>query len=693
MLRSYKKEIYFNIVGGFLGLLLLLAILFEIVYDFAIKQELKKAKLVSDVIIDFREYLSKVSPYVIVSNKLNPFACTPAYVVNEVSSIIREKNHFLVRQVSDNYRNQLDKPNQLELQAINYFKTHPKKNEFFKIEENNSFKNRQIFYARVLRIEPSCLKCHGNPKKDIPPRLYKLLVKEYGNRAFNYKVGDVRGIISIYAPFEDVFNILKEIIIIFIVTFLFIFIVGTFLFKRISDNIREDVEKIIHHFKDKIAKKRLSMFKEKMHYKETEILKEEINGVVKELKNNQKELYEKYYYHPLTNLFNRTKFLQLEDRKKYPLVILNINKFREINSYFGVEIADKLIQEVAERLKKLRKIYKFKLYHIFIDEFVLLFSSNIKSRDELKTIVKNIMKELEKDYVIDNYEISVRFRSGISFYQRSYLCAEMALEAAKEKNVDIEFCNNIKFYLESCKKHLEWLKILKRKIERKEIIPFYQPIVDNNKNIVKYESLVRIITDDGEVISPYHFLDVAKKTRFYADITKIMITKVVDKIKKLNVSISVNLSVEDIENKEVREFIFNKIEELEDKSLLTIEIVETEDIKNSKDSLEFFKRLKELGVQIYVDDFGSGYSNFDYIFKLSPDGVKIDGSLIKNILSNKTNQTIVKTIVSFAKETGIKVVAEFVENKEIFDYLVKLGVDYFQGYYFSPPREDIVYEV
>jgi len=691
-LRSYKKEIYFNIVGGFFGLILLLAVLFEVIYDFAIKQEIKKAKLVSDVIIDFREYISKVSPYVTISNRLNHFSCTPAYVVNKVSSIIRDKNHFLVRQVSDDYRNQLDKPNQLELQAINYFKDHPNKDEFFKIEDSNFFTNRKIFYARVLKIESACLKCHGVPKKDVPPRLYKLLVKEYGDKAFNYKVGDVRGIISIYAPFEDVFNILKEIIIIFIVTFLFVFIVGTLLFKRISDNIREDVEKIINHFKEKIAKKKLSKFKEKMHYTEMEILKDEVNSVVKELKHNQKEIYKKYYYNQLTNLFNRTKFLQIEYQKKYPLVLLNINKLREINSYFGVEITDKLIQQVAQRLKDLRKVYKFKLYHIFIDEFILLFS-HIEDKEELLKIVKDILNILEKDYIVDNYEITIRFRAGVSFYQKSYLCAEMALEAAKEKNIDIEFCSNVKFYLESCKKHLEWLKILKKKIEKREVIPFYQPIVDKNKKIIKYESLVRIITDYGEVISPYYFLDVAKKTRFYSDITKIMVSKTIEKIKELGISISVNLSLEDIENKEVRNFILNKINELEDKSLLILEIVETEKMRNSEEDLEFFATVKKLGVKIYIDDFGSGYSNFDYLFKLCPDGVKIDGSLIKNILSNKTNQTIVKTIVSFAKETGIEIVAEFVENEEIFNYLKNLGVDYFQGYYFSPPREKIIYEI
>ena len=206
-MRSYKKEIYFTIVGSFFGLVLLLIILFEIFYDFSIHQEIKKARFVSDVILDFRDYLAKVSPCIKNKCRNNPFVCSPAYVTNEVAKIIKIKNHFLIRQVSDNYRNIEDKPNLLELKAIDYFKKHLNKNEFIKISNlstNNKFLKKSIFYARALRIKESCLKCHGVPYRDVPKDLYKLLLKDYGNRAFNYKLGDVRGIIALYIPFEEV---------------------------------------------------------------------------------------------------------------------------------------------------------------------------------------------------------------------------------------------------------------------------------------------------------------------------------------------------------------------------------------------------------------------------------------------------------------------------------------------------------
>jgi len=156
-----------------------------------------------------------------------------------------------------------------------------------------------------------------------------------------------------------------------------------------------------------------------------------------------------------------------------------------------------------------------------------------------------------------------------------------------------------------------------------------------------------------------------------------------------NISVSVNLTLEDMEDITIKEFILQKLSTVPDVSKITFEIVESEDVKDNKTVMEFLEKLKQKGALIYIDDFGSGYSNFDYILKLHPDGVKIDGSLIKNILEDKNSQIIVKTILSFAKEMNIKTIAEFVENEEIFNKLKEMGVDYFQGYYFSPPKEGI----
>nr|WP_297890535.1 EAL domain-containing protein [Sulfurihydrogenibium sp.] len=123
---------------------------------------------------------------------------------------------------------------------------------------------------------------------------------------------------------------------------------------------------------------------------------------------------------------------------------------------------------------------------------------------------------------------------------------------------------------------------------------------------------------------------------------------------------------------------------------MTFEILESEGIENYEDVSGFIKEVKSYGSKIAIDDFGSGYSNFAHMLKLDVDYLKIDSSLIKNIHQDKNSQIIVQTIVGFAKKLGIKTIAEFVHNREVFEKVRELGVDYSQGYYIGEPKPEIV---
>ncbi len=683
---SLRKEFFKTAIAGFVIAFLFLFLLFEIITKIVIREKISQARNIATTIIYYRHYLSDVSPDIkIINPHISPFALTPAYVTDQVAKNLRQ-NKFYVKQVSDRYRNKMDEPKPFELKAIEYFKTHKNKKEYFKVfGADKYFNQKHIFYARKLVIEKSCLKCHGIPYKDVPAPIYKKIVKVYGNRAFNYKLGDVRGIISIVFPYQKVLNDVKKIFGIIISIGLIFFFLGFFIFFRLHKNIEDEINKTLNHFKF-AEKGKYPIFKDKMKFIEFESLKKQINKTFLKIKRYQSSLYHKYYFHPLTNIPNRNKFL--EEKDNYPIVLINIDSFKEINYYFGEKIADILIKEVAERLKKLRKIYNFKLYHIGIDEFAVLFKDKNINKDDLKNRLKNILNNLEKSYQVDKNEIVVRFRAGVSCYERNFLRAESALDMAKKLKKDIIFANEIE-HLEKYKEHLEMLKKLQWAFKNDKIVPFYQPIVDKNKNIVKYEALVRLIDENGKVLSPFFFLDVAKKSRYYIEITKKVIDKAINKIIEKNISVSINITLEDIEDKEMRAYIFDKLNLIKDKSKITFEIVENEDVKENEMVKEFLKKIKKMGAMIYIDDFGSGYANFDYLIKLAPDGVKIDGTLIKNIIDDKNSQIIVQTIVSFAKEMNIKTIAEFVENEKIFEMLKKMGIDYYQGYYFSPPKSQL----
>jgi len=120
-------------------------------------------------------------------------------------------------------------------------------------------------------------------------------------------------------------------------------------------------------------------------------------------------------------------------------------------------------------------------------------------------------------------------------------------------------------------------------------------------------------------------------------------------------------------------------------SRLIFEIVESEDIDNYEAMKLFVEDFKALGVRIAIDDFGSGFSNYKRIFDIAPSFLKIDGSLIKNIDTDKNSYELVRSIGSLTKALDIKIIAEYVYSKEIYDICHKLGVDEFQGYYFSEP--------
>ena len=151
-----------------------------------------------------------------------------------------------------------------------------------------------------------------------------------------------------------------------------------------------------------------------------------------------------------------------------------------------------------------------------------------------------------------------------------------------------------------------------------------------------------------------------------------------------------NLSFKDILNYEFIDYLNNDLEKLkfEDRNRLVFEILESENLSDYDFLEEFVLKYKKLGVKIAIDDFGSGYSNFIRIIRLKPDYLKIDGSLIKNIDKDNNSYEIVKSIIAFSKTLNIRTIAEYVHSEEIFNLLLELDVDEFQGYYFGKPDED-----
>lgn len=231
------------------------------------------------------------------------------------------------------------------------------------------------------------------------------------------------------------------------------------------------------------------------------------------------------------------------------------------------------------------------------------------------------------------------------------------------------------------------LKILEYAIGNDTILPYYQGIVDiKTKQIGKYESLMRIKDQTGKIHSPYPFLEIAKKSKYYPAMTQTIIKKTLSDFKDRTEEVSLNISVYDIENKDTVSMIKALLADFAEPHRIVFELTESETIEDYVKITEFISEVKKFGAKISIDDFGSGYSNFAYLAQFNADFLKIDGSIIKNIASDSLYYQVADSIKDFAKKLGIKSVAEFVSNEDIAKKVEELGIDYAQGFLYAVPK-------
>lgn len=228
-------------------------------------------------------------------------------------------------------------------------------------------------------------------------------------------------------------------------------------------------------------------------------------------------------------------------------------------------------------------------------------------------------------------------------------------------------------------------------IKNDMVIPYYQMIKSNNSQLKKYECLARLRVN-GRILSPVHFLKIAKEEELSHCITKQMIRKSFDYFSLRACVFSINISFKDIVNVDTRKFILNALDNFRLPENVIFEILEDESIELLENDnnffIDFITELKKRGCKIALDDFGSGYSNFMNLLKMDVDILKIDGSMIKKI-ENKSVRLIIETIVQMANKLNMQTVAEFVETETIQQIVFELGINHSQGYLYSKPQESI----
>ena len=527
------------------------------------------------------------------------------------------------------------------------------------VADNENF----VRYIYPLKAEKQCLKCHINMQEN-----------------------EINGVIDIIYPIENLkisLDKMVELFIVFIIMFsILVFIILFLEFnKYLIHPLQNFISEIKTIYKNQNLSNRIELETNIYEIKDMEEFFNKMLGM----------LDYQFYTNLLTGLPNRRRLIEDIEKAKYPwIALINIDSFQEINDFYGHEFGDCTLKIVGNKLQTILPDKCYKLYKVHSDEYAILLDKAIEEQ-EFEEVIYNIILTIQREkFLCNEYSINLNITAGIASNKAQLLIhSDIALNLAKKNKKTYVIYNDDMLISQEYENNIKWTKKLKEAIDSDSIVPYFQPIVNNKSGkIEKYECLARLI-DNGEAISPYYFMDIAKKSKLYTNITKVMIEKSFKKFENLNYQFSINLSVDDILDVEVNEFIKELVKHYKSSKNVVFELIESEGIENFEEVLNFIDSVKKCGCQIAIDDFGTGYSNFEYLMKLKVDYIKIDASMIKDIVQDENSQIITNTIVDFATKLGVKTIGEFVCSKEVYDYVKKIGVDYSQGYHLGKPSSEI----
>lgn len=533
------------------------------------------------------------------------------------------------------------------------------------IEKTLKYDQHHIRYAYPIMVESKCVICHRNMKEK-----------------------DVAGVIDlefdVLNTSTSLNNLVNSLAIFFLLCLIGIFI---FIYINLKVNIVNPIGSFIDTIKNLMSEKKLTRRVElKTNIAEIKNIESFFNQLLESLQTQ-------FYQDQLTGLKNRRKiFEDVQDCKYCYLAIINIDSFNQINDFYGNKIGDLILVEIGKRLSALLYNSGCELYRYGGDEYAIV-TKNFDSAIDFEIVVLNAIKCVEEKIIVEiDKEISLNATAGIAIGGDDILMnASVALKKAKKNKKRYLIYEENMFAAKEYENNIKWSNILKEAIQDNRLIAFYQPIKNTKTDkIEKYETLIRLRDKDGSIISPYFFLDIAKKIKLYPYITKKVIDESFKTFESNEYEFSINLSVNDILNEETIEYIKDKVKNSPASKRVVFELLESEGIENYLEVINFIDFIKIYGAKIAIDDFGTGYSSFEHLIELKIDYIKIDATMIKNIDKDKNIELIAETIVEFANKLGIETIAEFVHTQTVYNKVKEIGVTYSQGYFLGEPREKII---
>jgi diguanylate cyclase (GGDEF)-like protein len=417
-----------------------------------------------------------------------------------------------------------------------------------------------------------------------------------------------------------------------------------------------------------------------------------------------------YYanHDPLTDLYNRrifNDFLEYEIKRamqhgdKFALFVIDCDNFKPINDKYGHSFGDMFLQEFANLLRDTKRPEDI-LARYGGDEFtIILPECDLKGA---LAIAHSIVDKTEhfKLKTPDNNYVGITTSIGVSIYpdhaqtsKELFIIADEMMYKAKEEGKNDVKVPSEDDILAMVKEQQEKSALLIDAVTNNRIVPYFQPIQTTATGKIEIHELLMRIEIDGKIISAYEFIEVAENMSLINRMDLMVIENAFQKINNEGYKgiLFINLSPKSLIIGNYADAITKLIGVYNiPKEQLVFEITERETVKNFALLEQFVQNLKLAGYKFAIDDFGSGFSSFHYIKKFPIDYLKIDGDFIININKDPKDKAFVQSILTLAKELGIKTVAEYVEDKEIVETLTKMGVDYLQGFYIAKPSREFV---
>lgn len=418
---------------------------------------------------------------------------------------------------------------------------------------------------------------------------------------------------------------------------------------------------------------------------------------------------------PLTKVYNRRyfddKLLQEWNRlRRIPsplsIIMCDVDCFKSYNDTYGHQAGDKCLRMIADAIANMAKRPADCVARYGGEEFVIILPYT-PARGALKVAqaIRNKIKSLNIPHSSSSVSSIVTVSMGIAgsipnSEDNPILLVEAAdhalyLAKAQGRNREQIYMHDIAREKSRKNSQLLWVKKLRKALEENQFRLYTQPIIplNRNNNKIHHEVLLRLLDDNGQILTPEDFLEIANLYSMMPRIDMWVIDNLFNYLSSGNfnswdnICFSVNISGASLNDNEFFRYLYQKFQHHNlPPQLFCFEITETIAIHNLSQASKFISTLKSLGCSFALDDFGKGMSSLTYLKNLPVDYLKIDGSFIKEIHTEPVTKAMVQAIHFLAKALGVKTIAEFAENQDIVDILTDLNIDYAQGYHFGKPN-------